>query len=438
MRCRVLIVCGLIVSLMSSSVFPHSGSQAGKVGDRTNDDLSPKSRQTTQPKERSLRRLADPEAAALFVHLVERYSKNVRDKTQLDESIEQQLARTPGARETATRMIERFRRIPIADRRAILGQWADISAEQKIPLSQYRVAFDRLAKSAKKPQPATGQDEHRVRPRSSVNVKHSRSASQTKTAPVPGRRPNRPATNANRPRVQSALQVLGQPRFNRTVPASAVANPVLQQDRFALRYEGMWCHSETDEDAVLDGPFNDEIYVVTQVIDSHGDDWTTTHPRPHDPKWYTDVNDNDHRRGPRRRCWGGEDGKAAQALTLIVTAFEHDNGDVDVVAGIISLVGLLAAVLCAAGLGLAVGCAAAIVSALLLALWDILTGGVDDLISVVTLPIAARQIMDWADQPPRLSRRGNLPYHFSTIHVGEVDAAGADYHFYFTLARVNR
>jgi hypothetical protein len=439
MRYRVVVICGLILSLMSSAVFPRPLSQTGRGAKRTDVDPDSQGGQKDEPKKKTLRKLADAEAASLFIHLIERYAKGVRDKNELDERIEQRLARTPQARETARRFAANFRGISIADRRVMFGEWADLSVEQKIPISQYRAAFSRWAQSAGSAQPATGQEQHSLRPRSSpVSQKHTRSGSPTTNPPVPGRRPTRPATNSNRPGVRSALPVLSQPRFNRTVFTAAVAGPVQRPDRFALHYEGMWCHAEADDDAVFDGPWNDEIYVVTQVIDSHGDDATTTHPRPHRPKWYEDVNDNDHRRGPRRRCWGGQDGKAAQDLTLIATAFEHDNGDVDVVAGIISLVGLVAAVLCFAGLGLAVGCAVAIVAAALLALWNILTGGVDDLISVVTVPITARQIRDWADDPPLLSRRGNLPYHFSTVHSGGSEAAGADYHFYFTVERVDR
>ena len=446
MKRRALTVSVVVLSLLAMG-YPQSAQQSGitqtpvardqKVSRRTKGNPP-----TPSTKRQTLQKPQDPEAIALFIHLIDRYARNVSDKTDLDRRIEQELSKRPGSREAAVRMTANFKRLPITDRRAMLGKWADISVETKITSMQYRTAFERLANSARKPQPAIRQDQHSVAPRSNVSGKHSRPGSPTKTVRVPGSRPNRPATNANRPSVRSVLPILRQPRFNRTVPASAVANPVLQQDRFALRYEGMWCHSETDVDALLDGPNNDEIYVVTQVIDSRGNDWTTTHPRPHDPEWYEDVNDNDYRRGPRRRCWGGADGRAAEDLTLIIAAFEHDGGDPGEVArlfveGLAFLQAVCAAALFTGGPVVWLACEGIglLFVGLISGAMVIFTGGEDDPLSVETVVIGANQIRDWGGDPPASSRRGNIPYHFMTIHNGYGGSAGADYHLYFSVVR---
>ena len=454
MTWRVLVVSMVVLSLIAMG-YPQSVQQPGSKqspapsGHKVNRRIDGH-KQTSSTRKRNLPKLQDPEATALLIHLVDRYAKNLSDKTELDKRVEQELSKEPGSRETARRMMANFRSIPLPERQAVLGRWADISAEAKVTTEQYRTAFERLAKSAKKPQPATSSDEHAGRARTNLTPKHYRSEKDNRKQPGPRdrkpgeRTPDRRQPNTREPGDLSAFvwQEKSRPFYQAAFPAVYVkARP--QQDRYVLRYEGMWCHSETD------GDFgdSDEIYIVTQVIDSRGDAWRTTHPRPHEPDlWYEDVDHNGTRTGPRRRCWGGQDGKAAQDLTLIVTAFEQDNGDVDEVAASLAAVGSVAWVICgvlawaspAVPAAVAAACAVAIVSSALLLVWDFFSGGSDDLISVETVSITAHQIRDWADQPPRLSRRGNIPYHFSTVHVGKGNAAGADYHFYFTVAHVGR
>jgi hypothetical protein len=65
----------------------------------------------------------------------------------------------------------------------------------------------------------------------------------------------------------------------------------------------------------------------------------------------------------------------------------------------------------------------------------IFTGGEDDPLSVETVTVSADQIREWAADPPASTRRGNIPYHFSTIHNGYGNSDGADYHFYFSFVR---
>jgi hypothetical protein len=135
---------------------------------------------------------------------------------------------------------------------------------------------------------------------------------------------------------------------------------------------------------------------------------------------------------------------AAEDLTLTVAVFEHDDGDPKEVERLF-LEGLaLLQVLCAAALftgGPIAGLACELIGlafvGLITGATAIFTGGEDDPLSIEAVTITADQIRDWGGEPPASSRRGNIPYHFRTIHTGRGNAAGADYHLYFSIVRTD-
>jgi hypothetical protein len=374
---------------------------------------------TTQP-QRKLPKPSDPEAAALLIHLIERYARNVPNKTVLDRALELKLGTTSNSRATALRLAAKFRAIPLNERRAVLGAWADLTPETSVPVSQYQAAFKRLASSAGKPPllPTAPDDTHPIGPQPPLNEKHRKRDS---TAQLPGSAGVRHA---------ALRRVPPEGRVDGTTGSVHLA--ALQATRYRLSYEGLYCHYETDSDQ-LTSPFDDEIYIITSVIDANGFNWMTRHPRPYYQGWYETLDDGDTRTGPRRFCWGGAEGQLAQELTLTVTVFERDTGDPEDAQDAMAIAWTAAGVVCESTNVTLAACLISVgVAVLVSAVATILEGGEDDLVQVQTRTLTANQIQTWDNTDPRM--RGNIPYHFSTIHItDDGNAAGADYHVYFRI-----
>jgi hypothetical protein len=388
--------------------------------------------QTTPQPQHKLPKPSDPEAAALLIHLIERYARNVPNKTVLDRALELKLGSTSSSRATALRLAAKFRAIPLNERRAVLGAWADLTPETSVPVSQYQTAFKRLASSAgKPPQFSTAPDDtHPIGPQPPLNEKHRKRDS---TARLPGGESVRHAV-LRRPGTgpQDAPSAPPGPEGRMDGATRSVHLAALQATRYRLSYEGLYCHYETASDQAT-SPFDDEIYILTSVIDANGSNWMTRHPRPYDQGWYVRLDDGDTRTGPRRYCWGGAEGQPAQELTLTVTVFERDTGDPEDAQDAMEIAWTAAGVVCEATNVTLAACLVSVgVAVLVSAIAGIFMGGEDDLVEVQTRTITANQIRTWDNTDPRM--RGNIPYHFSTIHINDDgNAAGADYHVYFRI-----
>ena len=395
---------------------------------------------------RKLRKPPDPEAVALLIHLLDRFASDVPDKTELDKRVEQRLSQNGVTRESARRMMANFRKISLAERRAVLGQWADIPARERIAESRYRAAFERAAQAAGRLRHPVSTDSHPPNPSTRQSPKQLRPA--RKPQPRGWLKPlDTPEALPTGFRQSPESRDWEMPWVRRISYSPVLAFQEQPYPRYLLWYEGLWCHEETYADNTND---NDQIYIITTVTDAHGNITAKFHPWPYDTDTYEDLNAGDHRTGPRSRVSGngvGRRGRSisglpAQDLTLSVGVFEHDMAPIDdgerVLAG---LTGLLGAA-CAAGGNPGV-CAAAAVGLLVTFTYHVLTGGSDDLISVETVTIADSEVARMANEEPRV-KLGAIPYHFSTIHQGgDFDigdafdgSAGADYHVYFTIRLV--
>ncbi len=400
---------------------------------------------------RKLQKPIDPEAVGLLIHLLDRYSRDMPDKGELDRRIEQRLSRDPGSRESARRMVANFRSIPLSERRALMGRWAEIPAEERMPESRYRAAFERLARSVDRPRPATDADDHAGKGTNQQTPKHGR----TEKTRLPMRGLLNPmgiphgihATPWETPTIWNPMA-----SFLWYVSYSPIPTPQLQLPRYILWYEGLWCHRETDADHGTD---SDEIYVITTVADAEGNLTTKLHPRPYDKQTYEDLDDGDHRVGPRSQVSGNGTGQGgrrisglpAEDLVLNVTVFESDMGNPDVMKSILEvLIGVCFAVALVVLINpqLWPVTAAAGIAALAFGFAEILysniSGSEDDLVASQTVTIIASQMQVYADEEPRF-KKGEIPYHFSTIHKNQgnpwIDGPeGADYHVYFTVRRV--
>jgi hypothetical protein len=347
---------------------------------------------------------ADPEMAALIIRSLDRYARDVQDKSELDKRVDQALSGDPSNRKAAIRLLANFRRLALSRRQAVLGKWANILTEPKITDAQYRSVFQRNERPRLKP--AAAREPARARP--NLTPKHSRSQS-----------PNDEDENGKPgPGGQSLLPSDPQPSFVRLAGGAAL--------RYQLYYNGMWCHYETDSDAWLDGDSDsDEIYVIITVVQANGTTTTTKFPQRHDPPYYWDVDDGEYR--PRSantitRIWGGANGRTAQDVFVSVQVWDRDNGNAEDAerAAVTAEHNPLIAVVALA----AAGVVEAVVD---------LMGGEDDLVEVKNQQVTARQMEDWVQAGMRTFRREDRPCHFRTIHNGSGNTEGADYHVYFAF-----
>lgn len=388
--------------------------------------------------------LKDPQAVALVVHLLERYANNIADKTEMDKRLEQTLTKKKFSRENVQRMIANFQRIPVAERRTALGRYADIPLEKKFSNQEYQTAFNRLTNTdINRYLQRTEPDERapRVRP----NSKHSKTEPPDSES-TPGESDKRQKRQDKKP---PERQFLNQSTLNGSASrmmtyASFTAPPhaltgAQEEPRYRLWYEGLRCVADTDADNFSDA---DEIYIITTVTDASGNDWTTRHPRPHDPNWYTGLDSGETRTGPRRGCWGGENGQLAQNLTLTVYLFERDEGDPEEIEEAIRLMWATAGAICSATAhNTIVPCIVGLAIALVINVAiNLFTGGEDDLVETRVKNISADDLRRWDNEDPH--RRGNIFYHFSTSHQNNSDggwtdgAAGAEYRVYFRVASI--
>ena len=394
---------------------------------------------------RKLRKPSDPEAVALLIHLLDRYASEVPDKTELDKRVEQRLSQNGVTRESARRMMANFRKISLSERRAVLGQWAEIPTRERIPESRYRAAFERAAQAAGRLRHPISTDSHPPNPSTRRSPKQLGPNRKPKSLGL--LQPGYPHTILTSFRQETDPWDSEIPRVQHISYTPALAFQQPAYPRYMVWYEGLWCHEETSIDGTGD---SDQIYIITTVTDEAGNVTTRLHPRPYGTDTYDLMNTSDHRTGPRSRVSGNGLGRRgrpisglpAQDLTLTVAVFEHDEGDPEETASAVGAAVAIGAASCflvpvpACLLFVAGAAVLGVVAALL-------SGGGDDLISTETVLISSSQITQWAAQEPRL-KEGEIPYHFSTIHEGGAfditnpldGPAGADYHVYFTVREV--
>ena len=119
--------------------------------------------------------------------------------------------------------------------------------------------------------------------------------------------------------------------FNRIQPfdgSAGILDPSqprpAQPPTYTIRYRGFHCASESNWDQ---GTPSDEVYVVTSAVHINPDGTNTVRSEKHpvNASEYGNVDNRDTRLGPIAACWQGQ----ADPVSLIVTAFEHDQGDPD-------------------------------------------------------------------------------------------------------------
>ncbi len=373
----------------------------------------------------------DPEAAAILVNLIARYASDVKDKTDLDKNVQKALSADPGSRQVARRMIANLQRASVAKRQAVLGRWADTAATAKFAPADARRAFERLARY--RPVVASGEEPAAAPP--GAQLKHRRFENPNE------RDDGRPGPGERRPFNQWI------PKGGKWIPEREVEQrspfpgivPVVeaqdQPNRYQLYYNGMWCRYETDEDHGTD---SDEVYAIVTITEGGGTATTLRIPGGNDPRYHWDVDDGEHRprSGTIRRIWGGSRGRTARDLTLAVWAYEQDSGDPEERRQAIDLTWKAAMAICGATIETGpIPCVLSILGAALVeGLIAILTGGEDDPVGdVITSNITADQMSRWVDSGLRTWRRGDLPSHFRTIHIGSRNSEGADYRLYFAF-----
>lgn len=92
--------------------------------------------------------------------------------------------------------------------------------------------------------------------------------------------------------------------------------------RYTVRYQGFFCEEEGSWDGASG---SDEIYfVISSVLASTNAVNTLRYPLGHET-YYGDVDTDEARIGPVALVWEGN----TDIVTLVVTAFEHDQGDPD-------------------------------------------------------------------------------------------------------------
>ncbi len=376
----------------------------------------------------------DQEAAAVLMNLIARYASNVTDKTELDKRFEQSLSTDQGGRQAARRMIANLQRAPLVERRTVFGKWADTAATAKFSPADVRRTFGRL--SSLRPLIASP-EEPAVQAKPGSQLKHKRFESPNDERPDarPGSDERRPFREWI-PRDRDWIPGPGAQQrffFPKVLPV-AWAQP--RVDHYQLYYNGMWCRYETDEDHLTD---SDEIYAIVTITEANGTTKTVSIPSRHDPPYYWDVDDGEYRpkSGNIRLIWGGAQGKTARDVAVTVWVWEQDSGDPEERRQAIDLTWKAAAAICAATVeNTVVPCVIAILGAAAIeGIVAIVSGGDDDLVGEgsVTAQVSADQMRRWVNSGLRTFRRGDLPCHFRTIHIGKGNSEGADYRMYFAF-----
>ncbi len=239
--CHWLMLVGLISSLLLTA-YPQSIQSANKQPEKKRKLVSPD----------------DPEAIALFLHLLERFDRNVSKKSEADIRLEKVLEKNPKSRELVRRTINRLNSLSSQEREFLLGKYARIPLAKSIPLDSYRTAFKRMAATKRKlstPQ-SDPLDKDEIAPVSPQTQDKSE-------LPLPSKSP-------------APFSFLSPENLSFTVPKIPVLNTNrqgAQRNEYRFSYTGMRCMS---------GPWglgHDDIFTVTTVIDEDCNDGTTRHPQ---------------------------------------------------------------------------------------------------------------------------------------------------------------
>jgi hypothetical protein len=305
------VIAGVALLSMLMTAQPQTRQRAGSKIEQTPAAVNKRRARDLAPSA-ELPKPRDAEAAALVLHLLDRYAKNV-SKTEIDKRLERALTASGVKRAAAASVMTKFRRIPIAKRQAAFGKWSNVSAELSISTEQYRAAFQRLAGlTTKRPSPWTqemdGLEDQLRKARPGV----------TPNRPKPSRPNERPRGPNNS---GESLPFLAQAQSSTELPAPLV--PVsfttsAQDDRYRLMYTGLRCISAAND---VEGRETDEIYILTVVTDNDGQNVRVErHPNPSNSPYYESVQDGELGKGPERMCWRG----TARELKLTVWVVEKD------------------------------------------------------------------------------------------------------------------
>lgn len=332
---RAFAVSLMALSLMAAS-FPGSAQRPIRT---TNQQTPARANQAPEAKKRKLVKPRDPEAMALFMHLLERYANNVPDKSEADLRLEQRSAKNPNSRAAIKRLVEKFRKIPAADRTQLLGSYANISPTMKLPKQRYDAAFRRAAGTVRQipklerfaPEEATP-----TRPGPTNGGKKG-----IDREPIEGPRHDRSTIESYQPIWPSpsgtgifTFAGGAGPNFGVGIAPAYTALAPWQANEYRLTYTGLRCREETDCDGLFCNSDDDEIYVITSVFDPNDRDRaavTTKHPQGAtfgEDDYYTKLDSGNVRQGPNRNCWHSNQwGGGARDLILVTTVFEQDFGN---------------------------------------------------------------------------------------------------------------
>jgi len=243
-------------------------------------------------------------ASAIFVHLLDRYVNDAPNKTRLDQVIATALDVTPGARDLLKPSIDRWRAIPLEQRREIYGdEFSDLTAIARMPSDTIEAE---LRKSMEKPllNIAPG-----IRGKPLPNF-----AGRTEAPPAFGWEPM-PVNAAQIPQVAGL-----------DIPAltSELSNVVstMSPALYKIDFAGIYCIKETSWDQSSD---SDEPYVLFTMTDGFNEPWSQS------SMVYDDM-DSDDDWGPLPALLSlyGQDGPAQpKEISITAVVMEHDFGDPD-------------------------------------------------------------------------------------------------------------
>lgn len=432
---RAFAVLLMSISLLAAS-FPGSAQRPIRT---TNQQTPARADQSSEAKKRKLVKPRDPEAMALFMHLLERYANNAPDKSEADLRLEQRSVKTPNSRAAIKRLVEKFRKIPAADRTQLLGSYANISPTMKLPKQRYDAAFRRVAGTARqipKLERFTPEEAMPTRPGQPNTGKKG-----IDREPIERPSHDRSAIESERlfwPLLSGAgMFTFGNgagPNFGVGIAPAHAALAPWQANEYRLTYTGLRCREEAFYDG---GTISDEIYIITSALDPNDSDRsavTTKHPQGGaygEDEYYTELDDGNVRRGPNRNVWHSNQwGGGTRDLVLWASVFEQDSGNPEETKEEISDALDAAKELCD-------GCPGWLV--FVLDALDFLVDNVfsfeDDLIEKVERRIDARDIPAYVnerDDTHQLHEYERISYHFRTRHNAN---EGADYRVYFRFNR---
>ena len=265
-------------------------------------------------KRRKLQKTGASDAVALLAYLLDRYVENPANKTELDRKLSGALSRIQDSRSIARRLVENFRKIPLAERQAVFGKYGDLRSQDSVPVAEIKAAFKRAIESA----PRVGTVDKQPKPDdfpAPQNPSQKRIRSEGSTQPKLG------SVEDDRSYTHPFAIEENLPGWQ-LIPASfpRISNFSPYQRGYELQFRGIYCVHETYSDR---GSDSDEIYVVTSVVDtSTGETTTMDHPRGR-PPYYEDVDEGEKRDGPVRAIWSGTPAN----LAMFVVVREQDEGD---------------------------------------------------------------------------------------------------------------